>query len=297
MASNNTSLSSDTPPSPGGNPTITTYKGLEHPPNLRKLKGAASKSSVVKSLSIPVNDEAYGGAVPGFLHLPQDYGEKGNDVDTAAVLLSGAGGGVTGPSGIYVSMGSKLASLKRGVPVLRMDYRYPARDRPCCQDVISAMDYLQEHYPLTKFVLVGWSFGSAPVFTVGGSDSRVSGAACVAPQTAGTRGIRQLAPRPLLLLHGTGDRTLSPACSESLYESYGRKGDRTIKLFDNDNHALTNNSLAAEELLCDFIAKCAGVKVDSDEQEHVVRQPLVEGKQKAEVMERGGDLRGKEQIE
>jgi len=70
------------------------------------------------------------GTVPGFLHVPQNYQRDGSEghENTAAILLSGAGGGVVGPSSIYLSMGDKLAHLRNGIPVLRMDYRFPARN-------------------------------------------------------------------------------------------------------------------------------------------------------------------------
>jgi hypothetical protein len=42
---------------------------------------------------------------------------------TAAILLSGAGRGVLGPSSMYLSLADKLASLSQPVPALRLDYR------------------------------------------------------------------------------------------------------------------------------------------------------------------------------
>lgn len=158
------------------------------------------------------------------------------------------------------------------------------------------MDYLETGYAVSRFVLVGWSFGGAPVFTVGGSDRRVVGCATVASQTADTDGIRKVAPRPVLLLHGTGDKTLSPSCSERLYREYGTKGERTIRLFQGDDHALTRCSGEAEELLCEFIVRLAGVDVADGERE-VMREVLVGGQQKVDLMREGGDLRGDEQIE
>ncbi|OAL36484.1 hypothetical protein AYO20_04100 [Fonsecaea nubica] len=238
------------------------------------------------------------------------YTENKDKVPAGAILLSGAGGGVVGPSSMYVSVGDKLASLRQGMPVLRLDYRYPAHDAPCVEDVTAAMDHLEEQYSIRRFVLVGWSFGGAPVvsfpyleganvvaekqsFTVGGRErERVIGCATVASQTAGTAGIRKLAPRPLLLLHGTGDRTLRWDCSQSLYEAYGKKGDRQLKLFEDDDHALTRNALEVEELLCDFIAKCVGLKIDNDEQEKVIQKPLVDRSERIELMKTGGDLEG-----
>ncbi|KAK3935173.1 hypothetical protein QBC46DRAFT_423577 [Diplogelasinospora grovesii] len=53
--------------------------------------------------------------------------------------------------------------MQTGVPTLRRDYRYPARNRFCAEDVQAAMKFLQDMYALERFVLVGWSFGGAPV--------------------------------------------------------------------------------------------------------------------------------------
>lgn len=194
------------------------------------------------------------------------------------------------PSSIYLSLADKFASLQRPVPALRLDYRYPARNRYCVKDVLAAMKQLEEQYSITKFVLVGWSFGGAPVFTLGGEDPRVLGCATVASQTAETDGVRSLAPRPLLLLHGTGDRTLSYSCSERLYAHYGSNGERVLKLFDGDDHALTRNSLEAERLLGEFILRCAGLgAVRKDE--GVLAEKLVDDEEKVELMRKGGDLR------
>ena len=98
-------------------------------------------------------------------------------------------------------------------------------------------------------------------FTLGGGDGRVVGCATVASQTTETEGIGKVAPRPVLLMHGTGDRTLRYSCSRRLYDEYGEGGDRELKLFEGDDHALTGNSREAEEQLCDFIMRCAGVEI------------------------------------
>lgn len=87
-----------------------------------------------------------------------------------------------GPSSIYLSIADKLASLKQGIPVMRLDYRYPARNKYCVADVQAAMKYLEAGYGISRFVLVGWSFGGAPVYTLGGCDERVVGCAtCCEP--------------------------------------------------------------------------------------------------------------------
>lgn len=291
-----TSLSAATQAPQGKPHSINEYTSVKKPPHLDRLTSTTHQEASVESVTIDVEDGP-DGFVPGFLHMPPNFTSAAATQEhhrTAAILLSGAGGGVTGPSSIYLSLAYKLATLSSGIPALRLDYRYPARNKYCVADVYAGMKYLQDLYGLDRFVLVGWSFGGAPVFTVGGADKRVVGCATVASQTAETEGIRKLAPRPVLLLHGTGDRTLSHACSERLYAMYGNKGDRQLELFDGDNHALTGNAATAEAMLCEFIAKCAGVKVDDGLRSEVVETELVEEDEREELMRRGGDLRGPE---
>lgn len=193
-------------------------------------------------------------------------------------------------------MADKLAALDAAIPTLRLDYRFPARNSPCCRDVLAGMEYLQSGFGISRFVLVGWSFGGAPVFTVAGGDERVVGCATVASQTAETEGIRDLAPRPVLLLHGTGDATLSPRCSERLYDMYGEEGEREVKFFEGDNHALSANAKEVERLLVEFVVRCAGEGMSEGEKK-MVGESMVEEGEREGVMRRGGDLRGGESVD
>ncbi|KAK3301800.1 Alpha/Beta hydrolase protein [Chaetomium strumarium] len=303
-------------PHPAARPhSIHEYAGLAKPPHLTRLESATHKTGQVESLSIEV-DDSQGGFVPGFLHLPPDFVNTTTTTSTntntnnpasalpphhhrtAAILLSGAGGGVAGPSSIYLSLACKLATLGRGIPALRLDYRFPARTDACCHDVRAAMAYLGDMYGLDRFVLVGWSFGGAVVYTVGGGEEegrrKVVGAATIASQTAdAVEGIRRMRPRPVMLLHGSGDNTLGVGCSQRLYHEYGA-GDRTLHVFEGDNHSLSGNAEEAEEMLCEFVARCAGVRVGPQERRDVVGAELVEDGERHELMERGGDLRAPE---
>ncbi|KAM0543717.1 hypothetical protein ACHAPJ_012166 [Fusarium lateritium] len=292
------SLSAKGPKPIGTQPkSITDYKSLAHPPHLGRLSSKLGKQATVECLSIQVDDGS-DGFVPGFLHLPPDFISPAPETHhrTVVILLSGAGGGVAGPSSIYLSLACKLATLNTGIPVLRLDYRYPARNRYCVKDVEAAMTYLKDMYGLNRFILVGWSFGGAPVFTVGGADQRVIGCATVASQTAETEGIRRLAPRPVLLLHGTADQTLSYACSERLFSWYGKGGNRELKLFPDDNHALSRNAKEAEQVLGDFVTRCAGLQVDESEKKTVIDRVLLEDSERTEFMIKGGDLESPESI-
>ncbi|KAF7534203.1 hypothetical protein G7054_g6441 [Neopestalotiopsis clavispora] len=277
--------------------TIDTYDELEQAPRILKLSSGGKRRFPVERLSVHLKD-ASDGFVPGFLHLPSDFVRPAprDHHRTAAILLSGAGGGVAGPSCIYLSLAAKLAALSIGIPALRLDYRYPGHNKYCVADVQAAMSFLQETYGLDRFVLVGWSFGSAPVFTIGGSDDRITGCAALASQAAETDGIRRLAPTPVLLLHGTADATLDPSCSTSLYDIYGDMGNRQIHLFDNDNHVLSHNADAAEKMLLRFIVGCAGLDISSTELNRITSQVLIEEGEIAELMKKGGDLRPPESL-
>lgn len=204
---------------------------------------------------------------------------------------------------MYLALGTKLPALSARIPVLRLDYRYPARTKPCVADTKAAMHYLKQMFGIEQFVLVGWSFGGAPVYTVAGRDERVVGAATVASQTADAMtGARETGRRsvPALMLHGTGDRTLSQRCSESLYQCFweGYKGSDEGKaklvLFDNDDHALSKNAKKAEEMMAEFVVSCAGASVEAGEEAVVKSDVLKDRSERMEAMEKGGDLRGKE---
>lgn len=125
------------------------------------------------------------------------------------------------------------------------------------------MDYMGRWFDSSRFVLIGWSFGGSPCFSVAAQEpDRVWGVATVASQTTGTAGVRSLSPRPLLLLHGGGDTCLFPSCSESLYQQYGPVGDRELQVFPGDNHGLSKNAPKVEGMLLVFAARTLGFEED-----------------------------------
>lgn len=258
--------------------------GPIHPPEVDK---AAVKPSVARQIRIQVLDPLDHEA-PAILHEPRSYNAKQAN-QAGVIMISGAGGGVSGPAGtffsprymtlsikkkhnhqttrvltnglkgIYPSLADKLA-LTLSVPSIRLDYRKPAQTDYCTADVRACIDYLSSQYTTTRVVLVGWSFGGSPCFTVAATDpERVMGVATIASQTAATEGIQRLRPRPVLLLHGTEDTCLSPSCAERLYDAYGAgPGKRELRMFDGDDHGLTKHAVQAEKMLFDFIARTLG---------------------------------------
>lgn len=303
-----TSLSTSSPiPSRISTPLSRDNPATEPPLLAKALREQHKIPPAVHQLSIPVKD-SHGGQVSGFLHLPSnnETSEGSGHASTAAILLSGAGGGISGPASMYLALGNKLPALHARIPVLRLDYRYPARTAPCVADTIAAINFLEEHSAIERVVLAGWSFGGAPVFTVAGRDERVAGAVLVAPQTADAmQGARDCGRRkvPVLLMHGTGDRTLSPKCSESLYAAWWSKAPTDtdddacqLVLFDNDDHALSRNARVAEEQAAQFVVSCAEERVEDGEAEFVAEE-VISGKDRVDLMRAGKDLRGKESVE
>ncbi|KAL4863468.1 hypothetical protein BDV12DRAFT_26881 [Aspergillus spectabilis] len=267
--------------------------GPVHPP---KVAGVRAEQVLAKHVKIEVRDPLDHEA-PAILHEPYDY-DPAEAKNAAVILISGAGGGVSGPSGIYPSLADKLAILI-GLPVVRLDYRVPAQTEYCTPDIVATMDYMKKYYESTRFVVIGWSFGGSPCFTVAAQEPhRVCGIATIASQTAQTSGISQLSPRPLLLLHGDGDTCLSHKCSESLYRQYGPDGHRELKIFPGDNHGLSHNAPQAEGLLLVFAARTLGFEGDLTTASLKVAEQDWVGSERERVkeMEEGHDLEGNEAL-
>jgi hypothetical protein len=63
-----------------------------------------------------------------------------------------------------------------------------------------------------------------------------------------------------------------------------------LKMFNGDDHALTQNSAKAEAMLCAFVMRCAGVEVNEDEDSVVLRTCFIAREEKVRSMEEAGDL-------
>ncbi|EAW15193.1 uncharacterized protein ACLA_058550 [Aspergillus clavatus NRRL 1] len=268
--------------------------GPVHPPQVEK---SATEPPIARHVDIHVRDPLDHDA-PAILHEPRSYSTT-EAKRSAVVLVSGAGGGVSGPAGIYPSLADKLALLL-SIPCIRLDYRQPAHTDYCAADIRASFTYLNRHFSSSHFVLVGWSFSGSPCFTVAAQEpDRVRGVATVASQTAHTAGIRQLSPRPVLLMHGTGDRVLSATCSETLYRAYGTTGPRELKLFPGDDHGLTWHAPEVERMILEFAARALGFDVLLNQAVlEQAGQDLVGSRdERIREMQEGHDLEGGERLE
>ncbi len=152
----------------------------------------------------------------------------------AMVMVGGAGGDTTGPSGIYEELAGRLQA--DGSTALRLEYRAPNHLEECTYDVRAAVDALGGR-GAERVVLVGWSFGGAVVISGGAASERVVGVATVASQTYGAAAVGELSPeKSLLLVHGTADGVLPYRLSQDLYTRAGEP--KELVLYPEDGHGV-----------------------------------------------------------
>jgi len=199
---------------------------------------------------------------------PPHEGERGEDVmrltdrgNTPAILhafpeaqhgvlwVCGARGGFGGPGqGTYARLAEGLRHKQ--IASLRMSYRYPNVLHECLLDVLAGVTYLQ-HRGAAPVVLVGHSFGGAVVIAAGVVHPHVAGVVALAPQTYGAQMAGQLAPRPLLVVHGKSDTRLPYACGVHIYD--WAQEPKQLILYEGAEHRLDECAAALEQLLTQWI--------------------------------------------
>jgi dienelactone hydrolase len=166
---------------------------------------------------------------------------------SAVVMVSGALGGVAGPSGAYPALAGQLQVGK--IAALRLDYREPGNMNECVYDLDAGLDELRRR-GVKRVALVGWSFGGAVAISSSVAHGDVLGVATLASQTAGTDAVSRLAPRSLLLVHGTADQVLPDWCSRYLYEEAGEP--KRLILFEGDGHEFSRSHAEAVRILFEW---------------------------------------------
>jgi alpha-beta hydrolase superfamily lysophospholipase len=167
------------------------------------------------------------GSIPLVLHAAENA--------TRAVLcISGAVGGFDGPAMLYPRLGLKIPPA--GFAVARMNYREPNDFDECLLDTLATVTFLKgtghQHA-----ALIGHSFGGAVAINAGTLSPTVTTVVAIASQLAGAQMVGQLAPKPLLLIHGTADTRLPDDCSRILYARAGEP--KTLKLLEGADHRLS----------------------------------------------------------
>ena len=171
----------------------------------------------------------------------------------AVVMVGGGDGGFDGPDAIFPDLADGLNAA--GVAALRLDFRihqFPGNLEDGTHDVLAGMLYLVEA-GATRIGLVGHSFGGAVMVEAGVRAPATASVVTLATQTAGAQRVGELAPTPLLLIHGLADTRLSPDCSRQLHQLAGEP--KRLELLEEATHSLRQRHDDALRLTFDWLVE------------------------------------------
>ncbi|HEY2525940.1 MAG TPA: dienelactone hydrolase family protein [Candidatus Binataceae bacterium] len=166
----------------------------------------------------------------------------------AVICISGALGGFDGPAKLYVRLGQEMPA--RGIALVRLNYRMPNEFGECVLDTMAGLAFVKATHH-ERAALIGHSFGGAVAINAGTLAPAVTTVIAVSSQLYGAHVVAELAPRSLLLLHGTADTILPPECSERLYER--AQEPRTLKLFPGVGHRFSEAPDALLQIVRDWL--------------------------------------------
>ena len=182
------------------------------------------------------------GDIQGILH-------RAPGAAKGVVWVCGARGGFGGPGpGTYQRLAEELKD--REITSLRLDYRLPNFLDECILDLLVGVAGLRG-LGCGPVVVVGHSFGGAVVIAAAAADPGISGVVSLSPQTYGASGAGQIAPKPILLVHGRADTRLPYSCAMQIHQMAGEP--KTLVLYDGAEHRLEECRDQLEDLLRDWI--------------------------------------------
>ena len=166
-------------------------------------------------------------------------------MDAAVLWVWGAGGGVTGPAdSIYVRLAERLAG--EGIASLRLDYRWPNDLYESVLDTLAGTTLLLG-VGFKRLALVGHSFGGAVVIAAAPYNDKIVAVVGLSSQSAGAQRVSEVAPRPLLLVHGTDDAIIPVRASQFIYDLAGQP--KELRFFQGAGHGLNECREELDELL------------------------------------------------
>ncbi|HKD65489.1 MAG TPA: dienelactone hydrolase family protein [Candidatus Binataceae bacterium] len=154
--------------------------------------------------------------------------------ERAVICLGGATGRLDGPAMLYARLGLEARTL--GLSVMRLGYRVPNDMTECVLDTMAGLSFLKG-IGHQRVALIGHSFGGGVAIATATLNPMAVAIIAISSQLDGAHNVAQLAPRPLLLIHGTADVILPDASSRMIFERAGEP--KTLKLFPGADHGLT----------------------------------------------------------
>ena len=181
------------------------------------------------------------GPIPVVLHAAPEKGR-------AALCVSGAIGGYDGPAMLYPRLG--LTMPREQITVARLDYRAPNEFGECLVDAMAALTFLGG-IGHERVALIGHSFGGAVAINAGTLSPLVTTVVALSSQLAGAHVAGELAPKPLLLIHGDADTILPHESSQALYDRAGEP--KTLKILPGVGHRLSEAADPVFDLVADWL--------------------------------------------
>ncbi len=213
------------------------------------IQAVAAREGRDGTVEVVINSSR--GEIPGVLH-PRE-GEPG-----AAVFVGGALGGLDGPAGgLYPRLAQALAAPEEasGLTSLRLNYRQPGEFQECVLDVLGGLSFLKG-IGSRRVALVGHSFGAAVAIKAGELSEQVVGVAALSAQLHGTRSVERLAPKSVLLVHGSADSILDCAASRDIYDR--ALEPKRLVLYEGAGHSLAQCADQLFELLRGWLVEVVG---------------------------------------
>lgn len=176
------------------------------------------------------------------------------DATAAVLMVGGIGGGFDSPAaGLYDRLFAELPEM--GVTTSRVQFRRPGDLEAATADVLAGVEELGRR-GVERVALVGHSFGGAVVIRAGVRDGRVAAVCTLSAQSYGAEDAAELAPRPLLAIHGSRDPVLPPSCSHDIVARAGTTA--RVEIMENSGHTFDEEAEAVDHLVRGWLTEQLG---------------------------------------
>lgn len=180
------------------------------------------------------------------------YYPPGKKTTGAGIIWAGGVGGGFDSPGVDLYHRAARYFQDHGTASVRVQYRNASDFEGAIADVLFAVKFLAAQ-DVERVFLVGHSFGGAVVITAGALSPLTAGVCALSTQSFGTEAVSSLAPKPLLLIHGTADTVLPAACSEEVFARAGEPRD--LVLVEGGGHVLEESRDEVFNLVKDWLTR------------------------------------------